>query len=333
MRKLLIRARNRLLPNPAVNTTSADKSWVWACFEKTFGIERIHRLQGGLGNQMFQYAHAWALQHRFPARVRVDLCGFANVDPEMGYRIEEVFEMPDKFPRIPNNFARAAKAVTRLSGKDWSFEKTLEYKDAFISEDLRGFVQGYFPSFRYSRSIEPQLRRNFVFRQPAPPSALGALKAISGAEAVAVHVRRGDYLSPSHVDALGGICTPSYYRKALELVRARVPGAAFFFFSDDPAWCRSEFGREAEMVIEGNAGDTSWVDMMLMSRCRHAIVANSSFSLWARWLGGMSGNICVGPDRFTNAGAHGARIEDILPPEFIRLDSAGAVVWNGIGHG
>jgi|Laugresbdmm110sd_1035091.scaffolds.fasta_scaffold20283_2 hypothetical protein len=333
MKQLLIRTRNHFLPNPAVNTTSADKSLIWAWFEKVFGIERVHRLQGGLGNQMFQYAHAWALQQRFPARVRVDLCGFANVNPEMAYRIEEVFDMCDKFPKIPNNFARTIKAISRLSGKDWSFEKTLEYKDEFISEDLRGFVQGYFPSFKYSKLIEAQLRRNFVFKQSVPPSALGALRAITRTEAVAVHVRRGDYLSPSHADALGGICTQLYYRKALALVRSRIPQAKFFFFSDDPSWCRSEFGIEAEMVIEGNVGDTSWVDMMLMSRCKHAIVANSSFSLWARWLGGMSGNICIGPDRFTNAGAHGARIEDILPPEFIRLNAEGAVVWPGLEHG
>jgi hypothetical protein len=333
MKQLLIRVRNHFLPNPVVNTLSSDPSILWRGFERVYGIDRIHRLQGGLANQMFQYSYAWALQQRFPARVRVDLCGFANVNPEMRYRIEEVFVMPDRFPVVPNNFARAAKTLTRLSGKDWSFEHTVEHKEAYLGADLRGFVQGYFPSFKYSSDVEAIVRRNFVFRQPPPVAAARLMSMMQDVGSVAVHVRRGDYLSPQCVGAFGGICPPRFYRSAMAMIRARVPAARFYFFSDDPEWCRAEFGSEAAEVISGHQGDRSWVDMMLMSRCQHAIVPNSGFSLWARWLGGLHGNICIGPDRFTNAGAHGTKIEDILPPEFIRLNAEGAVVWPGLDRG
>ena len=199
MKQLLIRTRNRLLPNPVVNTLSAEPSLLWRGFAGVFGIDRIHRFQGGLGNQMFQYAYALALQRRFPARTRVDLCGFANVDHEMRYRIEEVFALPDRFPVIGNHFARAAKGLTRLSGADWSFEKTLEFKPAYLAADLRGFVQGYFPSFRYLAGAEDLVRRNFVFRQAPPPGAARLAESLAAEESVAVHVRRGDYLSPQCV--------------------------------------------------------------------------------------------------------------------------------------
>lgn len=151
MKPLLIKVRNHFLPNPTVNTLSSSPSILWRGFEGVFGIDRIHRFQGGLSNQMFQYSYAFALQQRFPARVRVDLCGYANVHPEMQYRIEEVFTLPDRFPVVPNNFARAAKTLRRLSGRDWSFEHTVEYKEAYLGDDLRGFVQGYFSFVQIQR--------------------------------------------------------------------------------------------------------------------------------------------------------------------------------------
>lgn len=324
----LIRARNHFLPNPASNICSKRKSVFWQGIESVFGIDRIHRLQGGLANQMFQYAYAWALQERHPARVRVDLCGYANVQKDMRYQIEEVFEMPDKFPTLSNFCARAAKAVTRLSGRDWSFESTVEYKPEFMECDLRGFVQGYFPSFKYSAHVEAKLRRNFIFRQPGPPGALKALSQIEKTHSVAVHVRRGDYLLPQYSGSFGGICTRDYYRASIAHIRSCVPDAKLFIFSNDPAWCHEEFASEDAVIVEGNDGDLAWADMMLMSRCKHAIIANSSFSLWSRWLGGMGGGICIGPDRFTN-GAFGMRIDDILPSSFVRINSSGIVTWPG----
>ncbi|MBV5276664.1 hypothetical protein JZU56_02175, partial [bacterium] len=61
------------------------------------GVDRVHRIQGGLANQMFQYSHAWALQHHWPARTFIDLIGYREASLDRAYRIEDVFEMPDCF--------------------------------------------------------------------------------------------------------------------------------------------------------------------------------------------------------------------------------------------
>lgn len=296
----------------------------WKVAARLFHVDRIHRIQGGLANQMFQYAHAWALQHHHPARTFVDLSRYRVAPPDRAYRIEEVFEMPDRFPRLPPS---AARWISRwgLDRSNRSEELTVAFKDAFVRNDIRGVVQGYFPSFRYCAGVEGLVRRNFRFSRPLPARSLGLADRLLDPDSVAVHVRRGDYLNPENKADFFGMCTPLYYRAAGEYIRARRPSARFYFFSDDPGWCREEFKDMAHCVVDGHTGEDAWVDMALMSRCASAVIANSSFSLWSRWLAASADGINIGPSRFFNNGAYGARTEDILPASFIRMNESGEI--------
>ena len=307
-----------------LNIVNTKPSIRWRLASWAYGADRIHRIQGGLANQMFQYAHAWALHSRWPARTFVELGTYLSAPPDRSYQVEEVFEMPDRFPHLPVDIERKIRRW-RLHRSDRSEEQTVEFKDAYLKYDLRGFIQGYFPSFKYSEGIAYKLRRNFVFRKPLPSRNDRLAAELLEPDAVAVHVRRGDYLKPENRADFFGMCTPAYYQAAVRLIRSRQPSAKFYFFSDDPEWCRAEFSDIAQQVVEGNVGDDAWADMALISRCQSAIIANSSYSLWARWLAAGKSGINVCPARFFNNGAYGARADDIFPQSFIRIDDAGKV--------
>ncbi len=311
-----------------MNVVNHRQSLGWRLSSWLHGVDRVHRIQGGLANQMFQYAFAWALHRRWPARTFVDLKKYESAPPDRAYKIEEVFEMPDKFPLIGD---KASRYINRwgLDRSNRSEEQTVEFKESYLAHDLRGLVQGYFPSFKYSANVEDLLKANFRFRKPLPGRNGRIAEHLMRETSVAVHIRRGDYLNPENKSDFYGMCTPAYYRAAIEYIRQRQENSQFYFFSDDPAWCRAEFSDVASAVVEGNVGEDSWADMELMSRCRSAIIANSSFSLWARWLAAPKGGVNIGPSRFLNGNAYGARTEDILPPSFIRFDETGTSVHDG----
>ena len=97
---------------------------------------------------------------------------------------------------------------------------------------------------------------------------------------IAVHVRRTDYLQ--HSDSFP-VLPESYYRKAMTLMKAQYPGCEFIFFSDDIPWCKETFGNN-EPGIHYSEGHDDITDMYLMAKCRHHIIANSSYSWWGAWL-------------------------------------------------
>ena len=112
-----------------------------------------------------------------------------------------------------------------------------------------------------------------------------------------LHVRRGDYIGHPNFD---NICTPNYYRNAIAEIQKKLQTeVTFYVFSDDIDWCREEFGDKGFKYVNCNHGKDSWQDMMLISRCRHHIMANSTFSWWGSFLGEKEGSFIICPPKFS----------------------------------
>jgi hypothetical protein len=120
--------------------------------------------------------------------------------------------------------------------------------------------------------------------------------AITAANAVSVHVRRGDYISNPSAQHFHGTCGLDYYKKAVELILSKVNDPHFFIFSDDVKWVADNFMKEIRAtIVDINDGSSAVKDMQLMSACKHHIIANSSFSWWGAWLGSNADKIVIGP--------------------------------------
>lgn len=133
---------------------------------------------------------------------------------------------------------------------------------------------------------------------PRTARLMDSLKSMSNS--VSIHVRRGDYLSPQFCKYYVGVCTDEYYIKAIETICAKIESPRFVVFSDDIAWSMENFPLQSNaIVVDWNQGEDSWQDMLLMSCCKHHIIANSSFSWWGAWLGDLQGKtITVCPKRW-----------------------------------
>ena len=133
------------------------------------------------------------------------------------------------------------------------------------------------------------------------------LQEINNGCSVSLHVRRGDYLTPENQNRYGGICTDAYYIEGIRQMRERYPGCRFFLFTNDREWARRQFGQDRDkedaditwVDLQG-AGDNDYMEFLLMSRCKHHILANSSFSWWASYMNKNPGKTVLAPQRWLN---------------------------------
>lgn len=146
------------------------------------------------------------------------------------------------------------------------------------------------------------------------------LSRITSTESVSVHIRRGDYLLPENQELFGGICTEAYYRNAMEQMLREHPDCRFYLFTNDKQWIRerikefegdgvcpsgtgvadTDWSDRIEVVDPGNRDGHDYAEFVLMSRCRHNILANSSFSWWASYLNPNADKIVLAPDEWLN---------------------------------
>jgi Glycosyl transferase family 11 len=274
-------------------------------------------LIGGLGNQMFQYAAGKALAERHGVPLALDLSGFRNyalrsflldrlLVPEAvdSTTQAEPAEMPEanflraKWKgRIDRLLAKAGLPKLAPSPNEYR-EPHFHYDPAFEVLGPQTALFGYFQSERYFSSISDNLRDWFSPREPLGEAAAAALAQIEeGRLPISVHVRRGDYLNPGTVE-YHGILGETYYREALGRLEASVgQEAKLFVFSDDAAAAEQvlNFVPKSQLVHVRGDPERPWEDMALMARCRHHVIANSSFSWWGAWLNRSPDKIVVAP--------------------------------------
>lgn len=274
-------------------------------------------LIGGLGNQMFQYAAGKALAERHGIGLALDLSGFRNYAlrsflldrlcvPEAdlaNVQLASTEKPTNHFvrsvwkQRIDRVLGRAGLPKLAPSANQYR-EPHFHYDLAFEALGPQTSLFGYFQSERYFISITETLRDWLLPREPFGIAAAEVLARIERSRLpVSVHVRRGDYLNPGTAE-FHGILGEPYYRQAIDRIGAALgEGMEFFVFSDDPASAEQVLNFVPKSRLNHVRGDPErpWEDMALMARCRHHVIANSSFSWWGAWLNRSLDKVVVAP--------------------------------------
>jgi hypothetical protein len=293
----------------------------------------IVRLMGGLGNQLFQYAAGRAAALKSQSRLRLDVSWYANrIDREY---VLSHFDIQEDLLSSRESLLlrywtdhrkhRRAKAavkwlmpplrVTCFSDPAGPADPTL-----FAGEG-HWLLEGFWQSPIYFDAIGDLIRRELNVRS-APNERNAALENSFGdCESVAVHVRRGDYVSDPRANRVHGTCDRDYYEAAATLVCDRVASPKFFVFSDDLDAARNELRLPGPTeFIDGNTN--SWDDLRLMRSCRHHIIANSTFSWWGAWLAAHPAQVVIAPKDWFRPGAKPAHhADDLIPASWIRAEA------------
>ncbi|WP_289023309.1 alpha-1,2-fucosyltransferase [uncultured Salegentibacter sp.] len=290
----------------------------------------VTKITGGLGNQMFQYAVALILAKKNKTSIYIDDTFYQNNNSGTIRN----FELPlfkhnlnVATPDLISDFTSLSvwNKLKREAGLNYPKihnEKNFAFDKKTLELQAPVYLQGYFQSYKYFKGFEKQICDFFSFpenrKDEQDKKILTNLKYINS---VAVHVRRGDYITDKKTQKFHGNCTKEYYLEAIETIAKQTANPYFFFFSDDPDWGEQNFNHLPYNItfVTQNQGKDSWKDMMLMSSCKHNIIANSSFSWWGAWLNRNPDKIIIAPKKWFAFSKKESDNLDLIPLEWIKI--------------
>lgn len=248
-------------------------------------------LRGGLGNQMFQYAHGLALASRFRIPLRLS---FANYGRPFGLGIFKL-----ALDARPERSCRMIECNgSYIEGQEWPSATA-------IMQGGPGHVRlaGYFQNENYFLPVAEVIREQFRLVPRTLPE-------VAGRSPVCVHVRRGDFVgNPVH-----GLCSIDYYHTAMRLMRSMIERPVFVILSDDPGWCARHFGREADALVADAPAEPD--ALAVMCGCTAFVLSNSTFGWWGAWLA--DATPVIAPNKFLNGQSW-----DICPKRWITIPASG----------
>jgi hypothetical protein len=247
-------------------------------------------VMGGLGNQIFQIATAYAYAKRNNGKLMIKklkrepdgrplywdsiLRGFTE------YLIEDP---PDNLERWVE---RGATEFTEIS--------TLHYPGKY----LKGYLQSpkYFQDYAtdIKRLLEPSQDILKLIREKYGP-LLDNKDRI-----VVVHARRTDYLRNQDITNFHGPLSIDYYRQALKAISTKVDNPVFLLASDDPLFWKDVINACDEIKLNNIYildGENEINTMVLLQQFKYFIIANSTFSWWCAWLSN-NPNYVIAPSKW-----------------------------------
>ena len=173
-----------------------------------------------------------------------------------------------------------------------SYIERKNQRSVLFYQSNRGFFTGQWLAFKLrgnNRSlIDDEIKNIFVFPEICDTQNAEMMELLSSCNSVAIHARRGDM-----ANGLAWCYHYGYFRRAVKYIRKHVKNPVFVFFTDPGSikWCKDNekvfglnFSKDNVIFVDWNKGDCSYIDMQLISCCKHAIVTESSFGWWGAYL-------------------------------------------------
>jgi len=289
----------------------------------------IIKLVSGLGNQLFQYAIGRDLSLRKNVELKADLEFFSSQSLRTftldKFNISARTATPDEIKSYRERYVehslknKLLVKLERLSlispsyffeSENWSFTKEI------YNLSGRVYLEGYWQHNNYFRDLNPQVLKELTLKTEFSEGISKLKIEIQNRNSVSIHIRRGDYITDKIANSLMGSLDSSYYLKAIKAIESRYKDCFFYIFSDDMGWAKRELAfLENKRFVENYA---DYEDLILMSTCKHNIIANSSFSWWGAFLNPNSHKTVIAPKNWVKVPEINEKIK-IQMPTWIKL--------------
>lgn len=270
----------------------------------------IIHVMGGMGNQLYQYAMYEKLKS-MGKDVRLDLYAYSEeAGDEKEWRNLELTRFCDlnyavctpqeRTRLLDNSMSFWCRVRRKLFGRrNTTIEENAEYMPEIYQQD-NCYLYGYWGCERYYEDILPLLRDKIQFPVSKNPKNTECMAQMEQETAISIHIRRKDYLTVADGARYMGICTTQYYQGAMEYIEARIEKPVYYIFSDDIGYAREHYQGDNIHIVDWNGEQDSIFDLQLMSKCKHNICANSTFSMWGARLNQHADKMMIRPLKHDN---------------------------------
>lgn len=190
----------------------------------------------------------------------------------------------------------------------------------FINFPKNILLNGSFESKQYFDDIRELLINEIQPIEPPLHQNVELMKIIEQTNSICVSIRHFR-MTDGRLDTYD-VCGYDYYVSAMRYIKNRIPDARFIIFSDDLEWVKDVFDFSDFDVVYETRNNPVWEKLRLMYSCKHFIISNSTFSWWAQYLGRYNNKIVVGPSKWFN----NEFISPLIESDWIKINSEGNIL-------
>lgn len=291
-----------------------------------------------LGNQLFMYAAGLAQARRLGVPCYVNLAFYRNRRPTRSFNkswdlgifdSDIIVPEGDEFHRRIFRALPTVKAATiwrnriapvlPFQGPPVFMESSFRYDERIEGIEPGTTIIGMFQAWQYFADIASEIRtRVSTLLRPSDWYTSMVRKLSPGSGAIALNVRRGDYMEPRQ-RGIQGLAKRGYYERSLRHLRRLGLDGPVFVASDSLEDVLVELKGIADFVPIAPPSEANPLEvMLLLARADGLVAANSSFSWWAGFLGDRPDHVVVAPRPWFTRSDFDTR--DLLPRSWLTLD-------------
>lgn len=263
----------------------------------------IVRLQGGLGNQLHQYAYGLLLAKKIDGELYLDTDFLTHHSKKLNVTLRDLeinkFDIKAKLYKsiLTTQFFFSLLKRLRLNKifQVFGFNVVSSYIplsdlnnkkiNFYYLDGIMGLYSDYKDDISYLLEYL-KINESFLGLESQVKSKIIAENS------VAIHIRRTDYLKKGSIHHVLGL---DYYSEAIAHMQSKVTDPTFYIFSDDNAFVKENFVGENFNIIDYSGNNAAFFDFLAIKNCKHHIIANSTFSWWAAFLGMKDDSITICP--------------------------------------
>lgn len=260
---------------------------------------------GGLGNQLFQYSFGRALALRYRKELVLDIASYNNNRSNITKRAFLLNYLSDKYRVATFSEINQFNLLSILNKFYLSFPGHVVHKDKFhyqkkdiYTDNKINIYDGFWQYHKYFEEFSNIINNELFIGNP---NIGHSSKCDVDSSCVAVHIRRGDYVSNKSASQFHGVLDKKYYLNAINSYKNHLGSPNFYFFSDDIRWCMNNFSNNGDYSYISPNLLNPWSDLLLMSSFSNHIISNSTYSWWAAWSSSISkhnNNLVIAPRRW-----------------------------------